>query len=1201
MKKQLSISLALLLPALCGGAAASANAFSPKTQQSYFRYAPKAKAPNALFASQAKAAAKAAPAPGHSFTEADDINWLEGPDGSTWFCTINYQTEEVPVVGGYGQTESLIKGWEFSIYDSEFKLVGTVKDMVDLAEDETRVAAVEISSVITRKFFNFNDNCEIIVGTACNSANYTVNYRSYAYSIGGKKDADGYDEPLCQFDGYMALAFNNAQDRWSEDFYIGFLTETSNPELDDRLEYLHSIKNVVNFYKKAGWGSEPGEYGHIEVQMASLPGDQEATPFAVEYNHDGKWGLALSHYEKPLFIDPAPQPTEDDPDPMLVMTPDNNLVIELYTPGYDSFELQQTTRIPVIHDSSKHVATFYGIGSFRYDGDINFGDIDTQNPDKAAFMVTRQTLAGFNDDYEYTLQQYDSEGQLLNTVIEGMENYVMMSDLKGFEPQCMFIKMDPQGGDYTFDMIDLYSGRKVATLPHYIDGMPVTASVDRVRVGDSYNWVFAAGTNRTDTDRNILESVLWVNTDGELNRIDELNIGRGVAYAQVYINSDALDPFLFNTDADQEYMYLVKRYADNSYTATTEELLIVSANGGTLMTIEPDEVRGDLRLISLFNGKQLAVAYLNMDTDEFTQEFYSLPLSSFAGGDGTAANPYQIATAGDLRLISREPGANYILVDDIDMKGYEYQPMQETFSGSLDGQGKFIKNLSLASSDTQLSFLGSLSQNASVKNINFLNASLQYDDNADLVGLISATAMGAKIDNVHAYGLTITGPDDSYPTLGGLVGKATNYASITNSSVVNGDIASPEGQIGGIVGSMLTASTVRACAYVGQIRGNDNVGGIVGELYAAESSVLNCHVNAEITANNTVGGIAGSSNRGTIANCVVEGSVKALAPNRWNNAGPCAGGIAGNLKMAIASESDSDDTPAATDIHCIRGNYVNLSLLEGFDCPEEQWPGQYSTIHRIVGRTALNINPEDTDNELVEEGLADNYANAAFSAIHDSESFKAMEGESADDDTLNAEFFTARGFKYGSDVENPWQSQPEWRPTLHHEANALALTKDIESKVDRMFTASVLFVSRVPMTEEDVLGSLVCEFDETLLEMTGNYSYAANTLNVEFRCLAEGETELTLGAFDKDAKMNVNILASSGVGNIEAAGNDLAISFDGSAVSAEACLLNVYSVSGQLAASGTDRVSVESLPAGIYLVRASDAAGRSASAKIAVK
>ena len=45
--------------------------------------------------------------------------------------------------------------------------------------------------------------------------------------------------------------------------------------------------------------------------------------------------------------------------------------------------------------------------------------------------------------------------------------------------------------------------------------------------------------------------------------------------------------------------------------------------------------------------------------------------SPFAGGTGTAEDPWQIATAEQLDLMHADLTAHYVLIDDIDLSGYE--------------------------------------------------------------------------------------------------------------------------------------------------------------------------------------------------------------------------------------------------------------------------------------------------------------------------------------------------------------------------------------------------------------------------------------------------------------------------------------------------------------------------------------------------
>lgn len=87
------------------------------------------------------------------------------------------------------------------------------------------------------------------------------------------------------------------------------------------------------------------------------------------------------------------------------------------------------------------------------------------------------------------------------------------------------------------------------------------------------------------------------------------------------------------------------------------------------------------------------------------------------GGDGTEANPYMIATASDLVTLGAEVDAGdnkagkfYALANDIDLTGIEWNPIGADlsnksggtvvgFSGTLDGRGHVIRNISI-NSDT---------------------------------------------------------------------------------------------------------------------------------------------------------------------------------------------------------------------------------------------------------------------------------------------------------------------------------------------------------------------------------------------------------------------------------------------------------------------------------------------------------------------
>ena len=92
----------------------------------------------------------------------------------------------------------------------------------------------------------------------------------------------------------------------------------------------------------------------------------------------------------------------------------------------------------------------------------------------------------------------------------------------------------------------------------------------------------------------------------------------------------------------------------------------------------------------------------------------SAQMTKFAGGSGTAEDPWQINTAEQLDLIHNDLTAHYVLTEDIDLSDYEnwdpigaFQPLSDkpeeaeiphpdfAFTGTFDGNGHTISNLTI--------------------------------------------------------------------------------------------------------------------------------------------------------------------------------------------------------------------------------------------------------------------------------------------------------------------------------------------------------------------------------------------------------------------------------------------------------------------------------------------------------------------------
>ena len=213
---------------------------------------------------------------------------------------------------------------------------------------------------------------------------------------------------------------------------------------------------------------------------------------------------------------------------------------------------------------------------------------------------------------------------------------------------------------------------------------------------------------------------------------------------------------------------------------------------------------------------------------------------SFAGGTGTANDPYKIATANDLREFAQRVNngeladANAVLTADIDLNREYWNPIgnseENAYTGTFDGNGKTISGL-------------------------YINNST-----ADDQGLFGYVGTGGTVKD-----LTVSGSVSGNRSVGGVVGdNRGNVENCYNIVEVSGN------QVGGVVG--YNGGTVENCHNTGTVSDPDSgtgnrVGGVVGWNI---SSVTNCYNTGSVTgvtgSSNYVGGVVGY-NSGPVKNC----------------------------------------------------------------------------------------------------------------------------------------------------------------------------------------------------------------------------------------------------------------------------------------------------------------------------------------------
>ena len=293
--------------------------------------------------------------------------------------------------------------------------------------------------------------------------------------------------------------------------------------------------------------------------------------------------------------------------------------------------------------------------------------------------------------------------------------------------------------------------------------------------------------------------------------------------------------------------------------------------------------------------------------------------SAFAGGTGTAENPYQIATGAQLAFLASSvnsgetyAGKNFVLTADIDLNKRPWTPIANTFSdalfggsdyrifaGNLDGQGYAVSNVVIGSEKTPLEsdvfgLFGATE--GKISNLQLNTVSI-YGVAKNVSGYVIGLAGGligsasGSVENCHVTGLTMTmtTPDSGFTAaywIGGLVGALD--AGQINECSTSGKIIekSGKGSIGGLIGELGETSKITysradvALDVKADYYGGADVGGFIGKGNGksnAETVIRNCYATGNVTGGAYTGGFAGGIWGLNIINCYATGNVSGAA------------------------------------------------------------------------------------------------------------------------------------------------------------------------------------------------------------------------------------------------------------------------------------------------------------------------------------
>jgi hypothetical protein len=284
----------------------------------------------------------------------------------------------------------------------------------------------------------------------------------------------------------------------------------------------------------------------------------------------------------------------------------------------------------------------------------------------------------------------------------------------------------------------------------------------------------------------------------------------------------------------------------------------------------------------------------------------------YAGGAGTEGDPFQLCSPAQLSAISARPDdldASFVLEQDLDFDGVTFTgigALAAPFTGSFDGNGKIISNLTITAVTGEPAALVNAAFTASIEDLTLRDVTVAgamhvasiigYCErsqvrratvtNAVIRGETNVGGLVGEAEECRVVGASLTATvEGTKQAIGGVVGMAgsSSFLDITATVDVNAPLASEvggmvgedawspvtlqnvivegtvvgNGDVAGIVGFNGDGSDIYRSRFTGSIRGNTGVGGFVGGAYDSPFHVYSTSVDADITGNAGVGGFAG--------------------------------------------------------------------------------------------------------------------------------------------------------------------------------------------------------------------------------------------------------------------------------------------------------------------------------------------------------
>lgn len=1096
--------------------------------------------------------------------------WVTSPDASNWYFTQDITSRDSVYSEDY--TAHFHESSVITLFDNNHKQVGSFS--VKVPEGWKHVTDITPYGPVTKKLFDRDENSNEILVEFHDAFKGSNKYLTRAYDINtgeikfemegtglvfdASKGWDSYQRLIMTHESDEKYSIDviappaNGQNKWT-------VEHTFNFAIDNRITYLQgSCFNCMNV---------------------------DGTPYYV-----------LAQYDKPFTNTDVDDGSKD-----VKQEPGNFLVLRTLDKNFDKVD-----SIRVSIDAPEGIP--YRSAAFGLFGNNDLSKGYFSNSGKLNYVVGLYDYVPSLDGDLISYAVYDSENGKLKDICDKVTSNKrgLLNTIHGKSEQMWFLQTigTSEGSGQQIQLVDVPSCEKVGVLPQSIDGNAISSNFDRYPTtanAQGYQYVIALSQAQSNEKGEVLAPIAWVNPDRTIDHVDRLNLGLKAENFTPLINSTSLNPYLFNTDDDMEYVYIAKKRREDGSNKIDNVLEVSKLDGTVLKSWRGDDThvfeKASFPVMNDLGKRQMFVVFNDTENNKYDMNFYDLPFTKFErGGKGTVEDPYLISTTGDFQQLALEPDKNYKMAADIDMsKAAQWWTPVKNFTGSLDGDGHTIYNLGVKTTEDHTGLFGTLDLNGVAKNLIFVNPTVEVTNTNQFAGVLAGETnytydgkgKATNVDSIFVYGAKIEGDDQTFIAAGGLVGSANLKTKINNCSF-QGEITLPNSEnVGGIVGQTRSGSSVNACYANVNATAKTVLGGIVGIAGTPHDycKFTNCEVRGQLTAENAVGGFVGDNYFNEISNVVSHADIVATKKSAWN--GYAAGGIIG-----VMERDRKDDSGFAK--NCVfDGSVKVLQDGEEINAP--------ATVHQIAGKTIADDEYSAGETPAKETRLSGNYTTNNVGSTDST----SVDGAYKAAKEMGKDFFTGMGYAYGSSLAEPWKEDGSKIPTLYFNniAKAFAVSADDVTVGTTDEGAAVVKVSVYGLENPDL------ESDLEVVSSTPNAAVSlgethGNSIDLIIKGKKQGAAVVTVNFGEFSATIHVTVLKNfvSGIESVEAAEALVIKAADGQISAEGANAIWVYSVNGKLVGKTSGAAfSTSGLTSGLYIVKATDKAGHKATAKFVIK